>query len=107
MNEQQIEQLKKMGSEWEQHGRHRIYFNDLAAWYGLDVSYYNTGNVSYATLDGERISNSEARRIMARLAGKVYYDFADGKFYGRGIAQADLNDIVAAIRAKLSETVAV
>jgi hypothetical protein len=99
-----VEALKRIGSEWVKADKHRIYFNDLTVWYGLECSYYNTGNVSSATLDGEHVSNCEARRILGRLGGsKVWYDFEDHKFHGRDIGQGDFNVIVKAIRAAAIE----
>jgi hypothetical protein len=103
MDTQQVEILKQIGSEWQKNGMHRIYFNHLEDLYGLDCSYYKTGNISGATLNGELISNSEAKRIQARLAGKLWYDLADDKFYGRGLQQADFSILVAAIKTKMTE----
>lgn len=102
MNEQQIEQLKKIGSEWKNHGKHRIYFNDDLKHeiIGLDVDYYKSGNVSGATLNGERISNSEARRVMSKL-GSMYYDFSDQKFHGPN--NEYFFQIVDGIKARLGE----
>lgn len=55
--------------------RTRYYFSNLNDLYGLRLSYYNTGNIYAATLDGERISNSAARQINSELyAGKVWLD---------------------------------
>lgn len=73
------------GSEWQKHGHHRIYFNGLTKWYGLETEHYGTGNVSSATLDGERISNSGARTILGDLSyAKIWYDVNTGKFHGKG-----------------------
>ena len=76
MTKEQVEKLAELGNEWKKDDKfHRIYFNDLESRLGLDISFYNTGNVSSATQDGERISNSECKRILGRLAGvKVFYD---------------------------------
>jgi hypothetical protein len=40
MNSQQIEQLKKIGKEWTSSdgSKHRIYFNDLPALIGQNIS---------------------------------------------------------------------
>lgn len=94
-----IESLRQLGSEWQKNDKHRIYFNDLEAWMGLDCSYYNSGNISGATLDGERISNSEARRIKGRICcSKIFWDFSDQKFHGKDINEDDFDSIVSAIR---------
>lgn len=72
------------GNRWQKGSMDRVYFNDLARWYGLEVTLYNTGNVFRAWLDGERISNSRAREILNDLAGaKIWFDVNDGRFYGR------------------------
>lgn len=98
-----VDTLKKIGQEWQKNEMHRIYFNDLATWYGLECEYYNSGNICYAALNGQKISNSAARRIGSRLAGKVWFDLADEKYHGKGIQQADFEVIVSAIKAKAAE----
>ncbi len=55
-------------------GQTRRYINNWSELVGVEVGRYNTGNISWATFDGERISNGEAGRI---LAGKVWIDEAD------------------------------
>lgn len=81
LEQAKIDKLLEIGNEWEDFGKHRIYFNDLESRLGLDVSYYKSGNVSGATQNGERISNSEAKRILGRLAGaKIFFDLKSGEF---------------------------
>ena len=56
-------------------GTTRYYFNNLNDLYGLRLSYYNTGNISAATLDGDKISNRAARQINSELyMAKVWLD---------------------------------
>lgn len=71
-----IEKLKKIGgSEWIKNEHHRIYFNNLPELFGLTCSYYKTGNIFSATLDGEKISNGRAREIETILRfGKIWYN---------------------------------
>lgn len=77
-----IEILKQIGSEWQKNGKHRIYFNGLGELYGIETERYNTGNICGATLNGNTISNSEAKRLIGRLLDcKVWFDVVDGKFY--------------------------
>ena len=77
-----IEILKELGNEWQKGEKRRIYFNSLGMFYGIETGRYNSGNISSATLNGERISNSEAKRILGRLLDcKVWYDVTDGKFW--------------------------
>lgn len=67
---------------WEKYGRKRIYINEdqLEKVFGLSISRYNSGWICSAFLNGEKISNSEARRL---LAIKPYYDCLSGKFVGK------------------------
>ena len=79
--ERKIEELSERFSRWTKdgdNGKHydRIYFN--AEDFGLEVKYYNTGNVSRAWLNGEHISNSKASAL---LGGKAYLDLVSGKLY--------------------------
>lgn len=66
------------GREWTGNsGIRRIYLNDWAEMAGLEIERYNTGNIRYAVLAGQRLSNAAA----AKLAGhKVYW--ADGQIHG-------------------------
>ncbi len=69
------------GRLWERGDKRRIYFNDLASLYGLEVDFYNTGNVSSAKLDGETISNSAARKILGALGEtKIWWDLVEDKW---------------------------
>lgn len=68
------------GSRWTKYGKDRVYLDDWTQYIGLDVDHYKTGNISGATLDGEHISNSEARRIVGTVH-KVYFDTADSKLH--------------------------
>lgn len=83
-----IDILKKLGNEWRAGDKHRIYFNYLETYIDLDVNYYKTGNVSAATLAGERISNSEARRLLWRLREtKVWFDLNTNQWDFKGDAE--------------------
>lgn len=63
------------GQEWQKGAMHRVYFNDLAEWYGLDVEYYGSGAVCSAHLNGEKISNAAAKSILFALSQtKIWYD---------------------------------
>ena len=73
------------GNRWTKAGKARIYL-EWAAFAGLDISYYNTGNISGAAYQGEGISNSQASKLLGCIY-KVYFDVADGKLhcqYGHG-----------------------
>jgi len=97
-----LKALKQIGSEWQKGAMHRIYFNGLAKWYGLEVELYNSGNISAAWLDGESISNGRAKALDTTLRyGKVWYDVSAAKFVGQNLEQPMINKIVAAIKAKV------
>jgi len=84
-----IEQaLTEMGGNlWERGDMRRIYFDNVASLYGLKMSRYGSGAISAATLDGDKISNAEARRLMGRMmSAKLWYDLADGQWHGRGFS---------------------
>lgn len=72
------------GTRWTQYGKDRIYLNtaELTELLGLRTTRYNTGNICSATLGGERISNSAARRMLDEIGGdaKFWYDLQSGKF---------------------------
>jgi hypothetical protein len=96
----QVRLLLAGGSEWIKGSMHRIYFNDLASWFGLQIDTYKTGNISYAELNGERISNSQARKVENRLfTAKFWYDVAEGRFHGQNMSAEDFQTILQAVRA--------
>lgn len=68
------------GSRWTKAGHDRVYINDIAEYLGLDVSYYNSGNICGATLDGAGIANGRAGGILGCI-DKVYFDTADNKLH--------------------------
>lgn len=75
MNEKKINTLLAMGaSRWSKYGRDRLYlrncYKDLLK---MKISYYNSGNISSASINGESISNSEANRIK-NMAYGCYID---------------------------------
>ena len=55
---------------WEKYNKRRLYL-DFAKIVNLEVDRYNTGNISSAFLEGEKISNSKAYKY---LQGKAYID---------------------------------
>lgn len=60
---------------WEKGSYKRAYLSEkaVATAIGMTFRKYKTGNIAEATLDGEKISNSEARKIFNRFAN-AYYD---------------------------------
>ena len=72
INIEKIQQLLKdeKNNLWEKHNKRRLYL-DFANIINLEVSRYNTGNISSAYLEGEKISNSKASKY---LSGTAYID---------------------------------
>jgi hypothetical protein len=68
---------------WTKGNMDRLYIN--ASNLGLEVTYYNTGNVRNATWQGERVSNADGRRL---LATKFWVDIKTGESHIR----SDYND---------------
>jgi len=105
-----VEKLVKIGgSEWKKNEMHRVYFNDFSERLGLHVQLYNTGNISGATLNGEHISNSEAKKIIGRLNElKVWYDMTTGKLMlkndaTRGVTEEERGIIIKGLRRQIKE----
>lgn len=100
-----LEALKQIGNEWQKYGKHRIYFNDLGSRLGVETSRYNTGNICSATLYGEKISNSAAKRILSRAAySKVWYDLADDEFHTTGeLWDEEFEEIVTSIKEEAAQ----
>jgi hypothetical protein len=61
---------------WTKNGLDRLYIDAEAL--GLEVERYGTGNVKSATWQGEKVSNADARRI---LASKAYIDVETGELH--------------------------
>jgi len=85
------------GNRWQKGEMDRVYINDLVKWVGLEVKRYKTGNISYAELNGEKISNSRADKIMNRLDGKLWWDVVEGAWDWKWIAEDDAEEIIDAI----------
>ncbi|HZK20831.1 MAG TPA: hypothetical protein VFC76_00990 [Oscillospiraceae bacterium] len=73
--------LENVGNVWQGGAHVRIYLDRAAInkLLGLKVEVYNTGRISAAWLDGEKISNSSAD-LMITATDKVYYDVVAEKF---------------------------
>lgn len=66
--------VEKGGNYWEKGNFKRVYF-DLEV-IGLHTERYGTGNIAYAELNGEKISNAKAGKLGAY---KAYYDVKTGE----------------------------
>ena len=85
LTDEQIETLEKAGfRRWTKYGKDRLYASPAAI--GLELDYYKSGNISYATLNGEQTSNSYARKLLSYIDG-LYIDVETSKITGspRGI----------------------
>lgn len=74
--------LLELGAKiWERGGKKRIYINEslLLAVFGLELEFYNTGNIAGAWLNGERISNKKAFK---HVQNRIYFDCNLNKFVG-------------------------
>ena len=77
MSDERIAELVAKGfKRWTKSSIDRLYIN--ASQLGLVCSYYNTGNISSAEFNGERISNCQARRYKA---AKTFIDIVHGTVY--------------------------
>ena len=75
LTNEQIEKLESKGfRRWTKGNYDRLYINSKDL--GLYVEKYKTGNISYAEIDGEKIPNSKAGRL---LSGKNFIDVKTGK----------------------------
>ncbi|MFE4857401.1 hypothetical protein [Streptomyces sp. NPDC056670] len=70
------------GRRWQKNDMDRVYLNDWAEFAGIEVSHYNTGNISSASYQGDGISNSQAYKLLGSIE-KVWFDAADGKLHAR------------------------
>ena len=93
-----VEQLERIGGRrWQNNDADRIYFQ-LPELMGLETTHYKTGHISGATYRGERISNSEARRIGDKFfSAKLWFDVQTGKFFSSGLSAEDARYAVSVI----------
>lgn len=96
-----IKKLKSIGGkEWIKGEYHRIYVPNsvLHDLYGLKVSYYKTGNISSAFVDGEKISNTKAYKLRF---GDVWYNVQTGKFETKGMSPEVKNKVIPKLKRKV------
>ena len=98
MTEKMIKALESKGfHRWTKGDYDRLYAN--AEDFGLYTESYNSGNIRYAELNGVKISNAAAGRI---LSAKIYIDVKTGELITSRIT-ADADDIVEAVKAAIAE----
>lgn len=104
-NQTSAAELQLNESEHPRTGQTRRYVKNWAEVCGLEIARYNTGNISGAWINGEKIPNGRAGAI---LAAKVWLDEGDGVHVDglSDYAQAYLTaeDIEAAIEEALNPT---
>ncbi|GHG33228.1 hypothetical protein GCM10018777_56700 [Streptomyces albogriseolus] len=97
------------GNRWTKAGHDRVYLNNWDEFAGLEVTRYNTGNISTASYQDQGISNSQAYKILGCI-DKVWFDAADGKLhcrYGWGESRVASREevwdaVVAGVRAAIA-----
>ncbi|BDH46410.1 hypothetical protein TUM12370_24540 [Salmonella enterica subsp. enterica serovar Choleraesuis] len=89
-----IEKLEKLGgNRWQKNEMDRIYFNfdTIAEVCGFEFGTYKTGNVSWASLRGDKIANGRATGIRASMGGcKLWFDVKAERFFIRDYNNRDL-----------------
>ena len=98
MTEKMIKALESKGfHRWTKGDYDRLYAN--AEDFGLYTESYNSGSIRYAELNGVKISNAAAGRI---LSAKIYIDIKTDKLITSRIT-ADADEIVEAVKAAIEE----
>ena len=81
ITDEQIKSMELAGfKRWTKGEYDRLYIN--ADRLGLDVDYYKTGNICYATWKGEKISNTRAGEML--YSTKVFVDATNGEVVASG-----------------------
>lgn len=76
-----VEKLLSMGADrWAKYGKDRLYFNtrEFMENVGLSFEEYKSGNIASAALNGEKISNSKCRKLIASF-GNIWFNVLTGK----------------------------
>lgn len=96
----EVEQLNALGNAWSKKtGETRWYVNNWKEMIGLEVQYYNTGNVADVKMGGHQESNNWYKKYVA--ATKVWVD-AEGAVHVDYCREEDVEKrIIAAIDARI------
>lgn len=84
--------LRAGGRIWNKKGN-RIYISRL--WKDLlnaNVEYYNTGNLKYFDINGDKWSNCQAKKLMEAM-DHAYYDIDHKKWVGLGSYESLFNTV--------------
>lgn len=104
LTEKTIAALEAKGfNRWTKGNMDRLYIN--ATHLGLELTYYKTGNISSAYMNGERISNAQGYRYKA---AKTYIDIQTGEVHSdrddlKEAAQELLNSVDDTIKSNVME----
>ena len=102
MEDQKTKEAKiiEAGSLWEKGGKRRVYFNGILELACDRVSRKQNGSVKAAYFDGEKMSNSDARKVER---AKLWYDLDSGEWCHKGLSfNFDiLDEAIAAIENKI------
>jgi len=81
------------GNRWQKNGFDRVYLSKkmICDMIGLEIATYKTGNICSASLDGEKISNSKAYKILDSMH-KVWYDVTTGQAGVKGYSASAMAD---------------
>lgn len=97
MTENMIKKLEAKGfKRWTKGEHDRLYAN--VEDFGLELHHYNSGNISGATLNGEKISNSYGAEIKRNTS--IYINVNDGELY---LTDRANDEIVANVKAAIAE----
>lgn len=94
--------VKIGGKEWSSAdgSKRRVYF-DVAPLLGWEYQTYGTGNISWAKLKGEVISNSKARQRLGSLEQKkLWFDAQTGEVGTRDVSDDEKEEALAALNTK-------
>lgn len=96
MTETMIKKLEAKGfKRWTKGEHDRLYAN--VENFGLELHHYNSGNISGATLNGEKISNSYGAEIKRNTS--IYLNVNDGELY---LTDRANDEIVANVKAAIA-----
>ena len=102
MNKSAEEKLIDAGGNlWEKGEMRRIYLNEWLELAGVNITRYNTGNISSASINGEKLSNAKASEL---ASVKCYWDCTKAKIVFQGRARA-LDDVAPMLREKISQII--
>lgn len=97
MTETMIKKLEAKGfKRWTKGEHDRLYAN--VEDFGLELHHYNSGNISGATLNGEKISNSYGAEIKRNTS--IYLNVNDGELY---LTDRANDEIIANVKAAIAE----